>query len=74
MQLQQRVICSIDTSFEYDEAKTCDESLPVGNSIASDNLFTRIQMMRLELHSDLALVVIDFSNNTLFVGKGDTFD
>lgn len=53
------MLISEGTSFEDDKAKTCDEPLSVGDTVAADDFLARVELMRLQLHTNFSLVVID---------------
>ena len=61
-------------SFYDNEPKRCNESLPIRNSIPTDDFFSRLQDIACERDTYLALVVIDLSNHSILTTEGYTFD
>ena len=60
--------------FGNDEAKARDEALSVVVSVATDDLFTGLQLVSRQLHACFALVMVRLADFTLQAVEGDALD
>lgn len=56
---------SVRCSLNDNKTKRGNETLPVGDTIATDDFLARLQLIGGERHTDLALVMVDLADDSI---------